>query len=338
MAVTPATATTFTGLTASTTIATADIMAADIGGVTKKITMGNLRTSLFAFAAADPINTGSITAVGNSTITGTLSGITTLATTGAVTFGAGLTVAAGLTVTAGPFAVTGASAGATVATFAAADNLNDTTVLVFKRNDGVIAGSIKYSFANSDFQIGTTTAAQFRLMSNNTTAITLSNANAIFDGNISLSTAVSKIIPGATSLSLRNNANNADNLIITDNGLATFRLSVTASSGFISGGTATNGGLNIQRTGTPSAPPDGDMWITTANAFARINGVTKTVQSSASGNLIGAQATGYTNAWTGAAANRATSYDAASITLPQLAARVRALQDDLQLTHTLLAV
>jgi hypothetical protein len=44
--------------------------------------------------------------------------------------------------------------------------------------------------------------------------------------------------------------------------------------------------------------------------------------------IIGTRKTGYTNAITGTA-NRATSYDTSSITLVQLAQRVKALQDDL---------
>jgi hypothetical protein len=41
--------------------------------------------------------------------------------------------------------------------------------------------------------------------------------------DLTLGTTTSRIVPGATSLSLRNNANSADNLIITDAGIATFR-------------------------------------------------------------------------------------------------------------------
>jgi hypothetical protein len=94
--------------------------------------------------------------------------------------------------------------------------------------------------------------------------------------------------------------------------------------------------LNIQRVGTPTTPPDGDMWITSANVFARVNGVTQTVQRAA-GRVVGDQITGYTNPWVTTPANRATGYDAATVTLPQLAARVRALQDDMT-THGLIAV
>lgn len=42
-------------------------------------------------------------------------------------------------------------------------------------------------------------------------------------GTLNLSAAASRIIPGATSLSLRNNANSADNLLLTDAGIATLR-------------------------------------------------------------------------------------------------------------------
>lgn len=44
-----------------------------------------------------------------------------------------------------------------------------------------------------------------------------------------LPAAASRIYPGVTSLSLRNNADSADNLIITDAGAATFRSTVTAT-------------------------------------------------------------------------------------------------------------
>lgn len=52
--------------------------------------------------------------------------------------------------------------------------------------------------------------------------------------------------------------------------------------------------------------------------------------------VVGTRVTGYTNAMTGAA-NRATAYDVATVTLAQLAGRVKALQDDLT-THGLIGV
>lgn len=54
---------------------------------------------------------------------------------------------------------------------------------------------------------------------------------ALTAGDITISTAVSRLIPGATSFSHRNNANSADNLIITDAGLVTVRNGVTITAG-----------------------------------------------------------------------------------------------------------
>ena len=54
-------------------------------------------------------------------------------------------------------------------------------------------------------------------------------ADANIGGRVVLSTAISKIIPGATSISLRNNADSANNLIVTDAGIATARLDVVAT-------------------------------------------------------------------------------------------------------------
>jgi hypothetical protein len=108
---------------------------------------------------------------------------------------------------------------------------------------------------------------------------------------------VSKIVPGTTGISLRNNADSANNLLITDAGAATFRstvggittLTATTLAGTLStaaqpnvtslgtiaalvAGTGTFSGLvtivsekNAQvkwSTATPSGtPPDGTIWI-----------------------------------------------------------------------------
>lgn len=57
-------------------------------------------------------------------------------------------------------------------------------------------------------------------------SITADTGLTVTAGDIVMAEAVSQIVPGATSLSLRNNANNADNLIITDAGAVTFRSTV----------------------------------------------------------------------------------------------------------------
>src|SRR5437879_2161013 len=51
------------------------------------------------------------------------------------------------------------------------------------------------------------------------TAGTFGAGDFTFPGRLLLSTAASKIVPGATSLSLRNNADNADNILISDAGV-----------------------------------------------------------------------------------------------------------------------
>lgn len=59
-----------------------------------------------------------------------------------------------------------------------------------------------------------------------TTAVTITGADVLLAGKLSFSTAVGKIIPGATSISYRNNADNADNLLIADAGGITVRSTI----------------------------------------------------------------------------------------------------------------
>lgn len=63
---------------------------------------------------------------------------------------------------------------------------------------------------------------------------------------ITLTTAASKIIPGATSLALRNHADTADNIGITDAGVVTIRAGLTVTAG---GLVVTAGGLTVTATG-----------------------------------------------------------------------------------------
>lgn len=68
-------------------------------------------------------------------------------------------------------------------------------------------------------------------------------------GTLALATTASKVVPGATSLSLRNNADSADNLLLTDAGAATIRAGLTITAGGLvvtAGGlTVTAGGLTV---------------------------------------------------------------------------------------------
>jgi hypothetical protein len=100
-------------------------------------------------------------------------------------------------------------------------------------------------------------------------------------GRVVLSATASKIIPGSTSLSLRNNADSADNLILTDAGAATFRAAVTV------GGLATlNGALLIDG----AAPATSGVSVTQVG----IGGTSATTVGAAGGaSALPATPTGY---------------------------------------------
>lgn len=143
------------------------------------------------------------------------------------------------------------------------------------------------------------TAAQGNITSVGTlTALTISGA-------FTFTAAASKIIPGVTSISLRNNADSADNLIITNAGAVTFRstvsgittLTATTFSGALSGNVTGNltgnvtgtiltaAQANITSLGTLSAlGVGGDI---TLSGGGRLIGVGK----SSLGNALGAQIT-----------------------------------------------
>lgn len=303
------------GEPASTTIATTDLLVAVIGGATKKITAGNARTQLFGFAAADPLNCGAITAVGNSNITGTLSGITALS---AVTLALSTGMVSDLLFTDATYDI--GKSGAT----RPRDGFFSRNLFVGGPAGGLTVYNSDKSASHTQAAFGTVDANSMQLTISNSTNVSMNlqsieqsvnfrsltlNAAAgevllasagvatRIVGTLAFSTALAKVIPGATSLTFRNSADGANNLSILDNGDSTF--------------------------------DRGNLTLTLGNfAITQIAGTL-----SIGGNqVVGARITGYTNAWTGAAANKATGYDASTITLPQLAARVRALQESMT-TH-----
>ena len=90
-----------------------------------------------------------------------------------------------------------------------------------------------------------------------TTALVITGANSVFSGTVTatellISTAVGKIVPGATSISLRNNADSSDNLKITDAGNVTIRGTLTgAASSMLSPITSSlSGDVALNNTGT----------------------------------------------------------------------------------------
>ena len=110
--------------------------------------------------------------------------------------------------------------GATAATFTSAGiaaNLNGNVT-------GNVTGSA--GTAGSATTAGTVTgAAQTAITSVGTlTALTIS-------GDLTMTAAASRLIPGATSFTHRNNANSADNLSITDAGFVTIRNGLTLTAG-----------------------------------------------------------------------------------------------------------
>lgn len=164
---------------------------------------------------------------------------------GVATVRAGLAVTAGgLTVTAGGLLV---SAGGGVINAASLATVQNATVgnLEVRSTDATVGNFTALDFGNtgqaspiariaaqytgggSILTLGTTNT--YAGITN--TALSISAAGDTTVGaRLLLSTAIAKIVPGATSLSHRNNADSADNLIITDAGIATFRNAVSVPS------------------------------------------------------------------------------------------------------------
>ena len=91
-----------------------------------------------------------------------------------------------------------------------------------------------------------------------------------FTSNITFSAASAKLIPGATNFSLRNNADNADNVLVTDAGAVTIRAGATITAG---GLTVTAGNIVVSA-GTFSCSGVG-----TLTGGGAIGGAITTVQS-----------------------------------------------------------
>lgn len=195
----------------------------------------------------------------------------------------------------GIFRVTGSGTG-----YAFARMTNTTADLAWGIENSAGAGLMSGSTAYSGL-MGTLSATPMHLCTSGAVRVTVTAA-----GALTFAVAVSKVVAGATSLSLRNNADTQDNLLITDAGAVSVR-----------------GGLTVQST-------------LTVNVGAINNtGIGRGFQSAGT-QVVGDRQTGYTNPWAGTL-NRATVYDAASVTLVQLAQRVAAIQADIT-THGLIGV
>lgn len=118
--------------------------------------------------------------------------------------------------------------------------------------------------------------------------LTVSGGGATITGSpdITLTDAVSRIVPGATSMSLRNHANSNDNLLITDAGAATIRagltvsasgIAVTGSSSFANDLQRSSQSISFASTITPSATAGELVLVGTLTGAITVNNPTGAV-------------------------------------------------------------
>lgn len=163
--------------------------------------------------------TGPITVTGNETVTGnlTVNGTTTLGstTTGALSATANSGVSGDLSIL---------NPGRLLLTAPAAKIIPGATSISL-RNNADSADNLLMTDAGA----GTVRAS---LTAPTITASTslVSSGDETLSGRLVMAQAVAKILGGATSLSLRNNADSADNFILTDLGLATLRNAISIPS------------------------------------------------------------------------------------------------------------
>lgn len=81
-------------------------------------------------------------------------------------------------------------------------------------------------------------------------------------GTLTMATAASKLVPGATSFTIRNNADSADNLKVLDSGATTIRQALTVSAG---GLTVSAGGATITGNSTITGTLGGLTGLTMAS-------------------------------------------------------------------------
>lgn len=255
--------------------------------------------------AACTISTGGIAVTGNSTITGSLSGVTNLFCGGITVVsnagGAGIIAAGSGTATSNQIIVINTAA----ATYNAGLSLQRNSV------EKVALAAASDGNAYMDYS----GALNYRESVGYTQQASLSAVGILSAKGFTITTAVGKIIPGATSLSHRNNADSADNFILTDAGNATLRGNLTfasastkiipgatsivfrntADSGnvlslldngnvfpggqlVLAGSSTARASMSMPAGTAPTSPVDGDMWHDGVGGLKfRFGGVTKTV-------------------------------------------------------------
>lgn len=95
----------------------------------------------------------------------------------------------------------------------------------------------------------TVTAGGLTVSAGTTTVQALTATTLSMTGTLTMTAAASKLVPGATSFSHRNNADNADNLLISDAGAVTVRAGLTATSGTFGTNSASTGNVRLPYNG-----------------------------------------------------------------------------------------
>lgn len=272
------------------------------------------------------INAGGLVVTGNSVIAGTLGGLLGLAVvSGATTMGGTLAVT-GATTLSSTLGVTGSTTLNAITTISAGGLTITAGGITISAGGGAITGNVNIAGAVTGVTGLTVVSGGISVTGNSSITGTLATlaftatGNITTTGNISLTTAVGKIIPGATSLSHRNTADSADNLLITDAGNVTVRGLLTIPAGTVSSASA-----NVPQGVAPTSPNNGDVWVTSAGMFLRASGSTIGPFGSGSASVSGT--TGQVPKFTSASAvgNGIMADNGSSITIATGAANAQTL-------------
>ena len=207
--------------------------------------------------------------------------------TGAVTLTSDLTVQGNTTLGNATTDTVTVTAGVNSSVLPSTTNSVDLGSTTQRWRDVFAAGTINTSNTVSAATVSATTVSGTNVTG---ASLTASSGNvAVTAGNLTFGAASAKIIPGATSLLVRDTADANTNLSVTDAGALTVRngLTVSANGAGITGATSVSGAkttlaatatgyasLNLPHGTAPTSPVNGDVWTTSAGIFTRINGST----------------------------------------------------------------